>query len=144
MKTTSNILKYTFILLAVNPPTTTTRVKISQNADILPKVVSTFTGKNELTGFDPYSNFQLKCLNSRRVKYPIHSLPDIGLRVKGAMSSRSWNQTASFRLTRRLTIIPRMIRFMSPLLLHNRASKFQALFILKLGHRFHALLRVCS
>ena len=97
----------------INPPTTTTRVKISQNVDILAKVylvhlkvkhcqtlrvVSTFTGTNELTVFDwqkhclvlfrmvkmtsqncpcvhiwvnsQNSNFQLiiKCLNSRRVK----------------------------------------------------------------------------
>ena len=52
--------------ISINPPTTT-RVKISQNVDILPKVylvhlkvkhcqtlrvVSTFTGKNKLTVFD--------------------------------------------------------------------------------------------
>ena len=57
------------IILTFNPPTTTTRVKISQNVDILPKVylvhlklkhcqnlrvVSTFTctGQNESTVFD--------------------------------------------------------------------------------------------
>ena len=57
--------KSTFIVTPINPPTT--RVKISQNVDILPKVylvhlkvkhcqtlyvVSTFTGKNESTVFD--------------------------------------------------------------------------------------------
>ena len=60
--------------------------------------------------------------------------------------NRAWNRRASFRLTRWLKIIPHMIRlYYRCCCMHvNEPVIFSHCVHLKLGHRFHALLKVCT
>ena len=65
----------------------------------------------------------------------------------GTVSSqynRTWNQSASFRLTQWLKIIPHIIRSYYHCCCINEPVIFSQCVHLKLGHRFHALLKDCS
>ena len=66
--------------------------------------------------------------------------------IKGAVSSwyRAWNQSASFRLTQWVKIIPHMIRSYHCCCCMNEPVNFSHCVHLKLGYWFHALLKVWS
>ena len=55
-----------------------------------------------------------------------------------------WNRSARFRLTQWLKIIPLMMRSYYSCCCINEAVMVSHCVHLKLGHRFHALLKVCS
>ena len=57
---------------------------------------------------------------------------------------REWNRSASFRLTQWLKTIPHMIRSYYRCCCINEPVIFSHCVHFKLGHRFHALMRVCS
>ena len=57
------------------------------------------------------------------------------------MINRAWNQSASFRLTQWLKIISHMTR---SYYCNMNQSIFSHCVRVKLGHRFHTLLKVCS
>ena len=69
-----------------------------------------------------------------------------GLRGGGNIVTinRAWNRSASFKITQWLKIIPHMIRSYYHCCCINEPVIFSHSVDHKLGHRFHALLKVCS
>ena len=65
------------------------------------------------------------------------------LAVNGTLN-RAWNRSASLRLTQWLKMIPHMIRPYYRCCCINEPVIFSHCVHLELGHRFHALLKVCT